>query len=565
MFKIDWNKVFGPIGDFTMEHRLLNGIVLFGSLTSFISAIFNFLLGLGPVLIYLTVTAGVLLGLLYYRSRFHKDYHVTLYLSTIYYLLLFSALWIENGGMEGPVSYYYIVLLVFIVIFFKKPYNFMMMAIVVLTVILLYVLESIFPDIVTPYPEGSNRMLDHISTLIPSVLIITFLIHHTRQFYLSEKKKAEASDKLKSSFLANMSHEIRTPMNSIIGFSQLLTEDPDRETQKKYVDLILDSGDSLLALINEILDISQIEAGQGKIFPKTFDLSPFMNDLRDNFEAERLKNEKHDVELVLDEPEGVRIKTMHADPFRLKQVLSNLLNNALKFTDNGYIQFGYNALPESRIRFYVRDTGIGIAPENLHAIFDRFFKIEDDKSRLYRGTGLGLAICKQIVDMMGGELNVKSEPGKGSYFYFDIPLYTGWADRETKAMESKGKTYNWKKKKILVAEDEDLNYKLFIEIFKSTGVELVRAVNGREAVSLYEKKKDFDLLVLDIKMPEMSGLEALKVVRKSGSEIPAIAVTAYALAEDRLTCLSAGFNEYLAKPFRKLEFLEIVEKYFKDK
>lgn len=546
-----------------MEHRFLNGFMFFGSLLGFSSLFFNIVLNLGTSLIFLTATAGSLLLVFYYRSRFHKDYYLTLYLSSIFLLLVLSALWIENAGSDGPIGYVYFALLVFIMLFFKKPYNFIMIFILGLTIISLYIVEAYFPELVTPYPVGANRTMDHLSVFIPVIIIISFFIYNTRQYYNSEKRKAETSDKLKSSFLANMSHEIRTPMNSIIGFSQLLSENPDSATQKKYVDLILESGDSLLTLINEILDISQIEAGQGKLFPKNFQLEQLLADLHVTFEAERIKNKKYDIELILSEPEGIGRKAMYADPYRLKQVLSNLLNNAMKFTDSGEITFGYSLLPGQKLRFFVEDTGIGIASENLEAIFHRFFKLEDDINRLYRGTGLGLAICKQIVEMMGGDLSVQSKLTKGSRFFFDLALYTGLEDMEVKTFQEKTKSYKWKRKKILIAEDEELNFKLFFEIFKSTGVEITRASTGREAIDLFKKKPDFDLLILDLKMPELNGIDAFKEIQKLNSKVPAIAVTAYALQEDKLKCLTVGFNEYLAKPFRKIEFLETVDKYLK--
>jgi len=563
MVKLSWTNIIGSTGEFSMEHRFLNGFMLFGSILSFSSLVFNIVLGLGTILMFLTATAGCLLLFLYYRSRFHKDYNLTLYLSTIFILLLLSALWLENAGSSGPIGYVYFALLVFIILFFKKPLIFIMISFLGLTLTSLYIIEAYYPKVVTPYPEGVNRTIDHLSVIIPVIIIISFFIYNTRQYYFSEKKKAETSDKLKTSFLANMSHEIRTPMNSIIGFSQLLSENPDPKTQKKYVDLIMESGNSLLTLINEILDISQIEAGQGKVFPKNFDLEQLLTGLRDSFDAERIKSKKKHIELILADPEGVRIKSMYADPYRLKQVLSNLLNNALKFTDSGSVKFGYTLLPESKIRFYVEDTGIGIASDNLEAIFHRFIKLEDDLNRLYRGTGLGLAICKQIVEMMGGRLSVRSELLKGSYFFFDMPLYTGWEDKEIKSFQEQIKSYKWKRKKILIAEDEELNFKLFIEIFKFTGVEIIRATNGREAVNLFREKAGIDLLILDIKMPEMNGIDALIEIRKLDPEMPAIAVTAYALKEDKLKCLSIGFSEYIAKPFRKMEFLETVEKYLK--
>lgn len=370
----------------------------------------------------LTGFSVIIMSLFYYISRIRKNYHTTLYFSSVYILLILSVIWIENAGSEGPVIYMFFALLVFIILFFKGIFGFIMILMLTVTVTLLYVFENFFPEMITPYPEEANRLLDHLLTLIPAIVIISFFIYYTKLYYFNEKKRAETSDKLKSSFLANMSHEIRTPMNSIIGFCQLLKEDTDKKTRNKYVSIIKESGESLLNLINEILDISQIEVGQGKIVPKSFDLNRLLRELWDTFESERMKTGKDKIKLVFDIPKKDSIDQMFADPYRLKQIISNLLNNALKFTESGKVTFGYYRQFPNKVLFFVKDTGIGISKVNQEAIFDRFLKIEDDLDKIYRGAGLGLAISKQLVDMMGGNLWVDSEPGHGSVFFFELPF-----------------------------------------------------------------------------------------------------------------------------------------------
>ena len=370
--------------------------------------------------------------------------------------------------------------------------------------------------------------------------------YETTKLLKKAKGKAEKTDKFKTAFLANMSHEIRTPLNSIIGFSDLLV-DPDLTTDQKeeYVDLINQSGISLLNLIDEILDISKIEAGQIQINQSECRLNKIMNELYYSFDG--IKNNRHKDNVTLSyETENKNDNfTIVTDGFRLKQILTNLIGNALKFTEEGYIKFGYSITEDNFLQFYVNDSGIGISEKEKNLVFDRFKQLKTNRNK--EGSGLGLAISKKLVELLGGEIWVSSVKDKGTTFYFKIPLVeisaTKPADKKTKSIEG----LNWENKKILVAEDNEVNYILIHEMLRKTNAKIIWAKNGQEAVDIC-KKDDVNAVLMDIKMPVLDGIEATTQIKSFNKNIPIIAQTAYALDEDKDRLLNYGCDAYLAKP-----------------
>jgi len=384
------------------------------------------------------------------------------------------------------------------------------------------------------------------------------------------KEKAEQSDKLKSAFLANMSHEIRTPMNAILGFSELLkNEKIQNEERDEYIKIINNKGNELLLIINDIIDISKIEAGDIKIFRQEFEVNPFLRDMYNTFNEEKNLMSKEQVQLRLSIPEG-KNPVINSDQTRIQQILSNLLNNALKFTEEGFIELGYRMMPNKTIEFYVQDSGIGI-PKDKHAvIFDRFRQADESVSSIHGGTGLGLAISKNLVNLLGGEICLESEESQGSEFQF-ILAYSGSVIKETtdKGQDKQKpkpkkqlKTIDLKNKRILVVEDDSANY-LFIESFlKRTRAEITWAKDGVQAIDLYKDSNHFDMILMDIRMPRMNGIEAIKIIRKKDKQLPIIALTAYAFANDREKALQAGCNGYLAKPVKVEELQETLIRYF---
>jgi PAS domain S-box-containing protein len=382
------------------------------------------------------------------------------------------------------------------------------------------------------------------------------------------KNKAEESDRLKSAFLANMSHEIRTPMNVIIGFTELLvSQDLTQEEKYEFSEHIMNNSKTLLHLIDDIIDISKIDAGELKIIKKNCLVNKMLSELFDTFSEIKRIQGKEKIKIYLKKEFENQRMPIITDTLRLNQILSNLLYNALKFTETGYIEFGYSLVEdkESMLRFYVKDTGFGI-PKKMHElIFDRFRKVEDPV-KLFRGTGLGLAISKRLTELLGGKIWVESELGKGSIFYFTIPFEKGEEKISMPATLYIPKVkYNWSGKTVLIVEDENTNYIFIEKALRNTNVKIFRAKNGKEAVKIFTERKNFDLILMDIKLPVMNGYEATKLIRKSLNPkkmIPIIAQTAFAMADEKERILNSGFDDYLSKPFSLKQLLEIIDKYF---
>ena len=376
------------------------------------------------------------------------------------------------------------------------------------------------------------------------------------------KNKAEESDRLKSAFLANMSHEIRTPMNSILGFSELLREKSDDEkAREKYINIINQKGNHLLQIINDIIDISKIEAGQLNIKKHNFNLNELINDLFETYRAELNSNDKDSIELIPHYVLPKNYSEIFSDRTRLYQILSNLLSNAVKFTEKGSIEFGYTIKDKKYLEFFVKDTGIGIPKDKLNTIFERFTQSFQKGKKLYGGTGLGLAVCKGLVELLDGRIWVESAEEKGSAFYFSIEFENVLSKEESAKKAVTIKTASWKGKKILLVEDDEFSIAYFSEIIKKTGAELIIATDGKKALELFSDGNNIDLVLLDIQLPEMDGYEVAQKIRKSNKNIPIIAQTAYAMIEDKQKSIEAGCNDYITKPIRKADFISLSSKY----
>ncbi len=380
---------------------------------------------------------------------------------------------------------------------------------------------------------------------------------------IEAKIKAEESDKLKTSFLENLSHEIRTPLNGIIGFTNLLKLKTANESdQEKYLQLIEDSGLHLLNIINDLIDISKIEAGQIDIQKEKFNLNLLMDELFVFFnDSSRYK--KHPVTLGLVKALPDDESFIHTDPLRLKQILINLLGNSFKYTNEGRIDFGYEPENKNSVRFFVKDTGIGIPDSAQNIIFNRFRQVDESSTRKYEGSGLGLSICEGLVRAMNGKIWFTSRLGQGSEFFFSIPeeLFSGSIENIRKSGRARKLVNNLSKYTILLAEDEESNSMLIEHLLKPSGIKVVHVKNGRDAMKILEKNRDFNLALLDIKMPEIDGLELAKWIRNQGIKIPLIAQTAYAMVDDKEKCLAAGFSDYIVKPIKVDVLLNMINSY----
>jgi len=375
------------------------------------------------------------------------------------------------------------------------------------------------------------------------------------------KEKAEESDRLKSAFLANMSHEIRTPMNGIIGFAELLKDTDLREdAAKSYIDIINNCGHQLLSIINDIIDISKIEAGQFTVNIAPVSVKETFFELSSIYKpSAQKKNIEINIEHQLFDEQSVIL----TDENRLKQILNNLISNAIKFTQNGEIILGCS-VKDRELLFYVKDTGIGIPDDFKSVIFERFRQVELEKNRQYGGTGLGLSICKALVELLGGKIWLESEEDKGSCFFFTIPYNPSGINLTNLAisLNPSNYEYNWSGKTILIAEDEFTNYRLLEKMLRKTEVKLIRANDGIEAVELCRSHPEINLVLMDIKMPLMDGYEATRLIKEFRKKLPVIAQTAYALSNDKNKALNAGCDDYVSKPIGKDILLKMIHNFF---
>jgi signal transduction histidine kinase/CheY-like chemotaxis protein len=376
------------------------------------------------------------------------------------------------------------------------------------------------------------------------------------------KELAEEADKLKSSFLANMSHEIRTPMNSIVGFAELITR-PSIPQEKKdiYAEYISNSSKALLALIDDIIDISKIESKQVTITKTNIHVNQLLNELFEMFEANIAKSSNPNLLLRRHLAIADNNFSMLCDSVRLRQILINLISNGIKFTSEGFVEFGYIIPNNVTILFYVQDSGIGLTPEMTKVIFERFRQGDETITRKYGGTGLGLAISKKLVQLMGGQIWVESELGKGSTFFFRLPLIIP-NNSEIILENIKKKTVKGSlaDKSILIAEDEDTNFLFLQEVLSPTQAKIHRAINGKEAVEM-TRNQNFSLVLMDIQMPIMNGYEATQKIKEFKPNIPIVAQTAYAMAEDRAKGFRAGCDGYLTKPIKPEDLLQMVKQF----
>ena len=379
------------------------------------------------------------------------------------------------------------------------------------------------------------------------------------------KQKAEESDKLKSSFLANVSHEIRTPMNAIIGFSDLLNDTSlSKKDKLEYLQIIRNSGSNLVSIIEDLLEMSKIDANQISAKLVGFDLNKCIHDLYDTIKVTIPVEKKIDF-YVIDNPNPTK-KNILSDEIKLKQIITNLITNAIKYTNNGKVSFGYEVHENDKIIvFTVKDSGLGIDKKNIDIIFDRFRRIEDDFSVELSGLGLGLSICKAYVEMLGGTIQVESAIGEGSTFVFTVPLQYDKSNLQKKPEEIANDIESNSDRVILIAEDDNINFLLLKKILELKNYTTIRAVNGQEAVTICSTNPAIDVVFMDIKMPVMDGYAAFEKIKVFLPNLPVIAQTAHSSTEDKERVLEAGFTGYVTKPLDKEKIFELLDELFRKK
>jgi signal transduction histidine kinase/ligand-binding sensor domain-containing protein/CheY-like chemotaxis protein len=377
---------------------------------------------------------------------------------------------------------------------------------------------------------------------------------------LEAKHKAEESNNLKTVFLEIINHEIRTPMNAILGFINLLSDKIDDPNNRSYyMKIINESGKNLLRLIEDITDFSRFHTGELKLDCVPCNLSEMIRQLIGAY-RERVSREKPEINILVEVPEDINV--INSDSKKILQILNHLVDNSIKFTEKGYIKLGTKDFNNDFVTLFVEDSGASIPADNLKGFFDRFYKSDHDtQDILQRDSGLGLALSKHLTELLGGKIWVENLENKGVGFYFTVACNRKVEKQRQIQPTNHSNSYFWPGKKIIVAEDDETNYLLIEAIFKDTGVELLHAEDGVEFLEFIEKNPKIDLVLLDIRMPRMNGLNAIKIVRESMKDIPVIAQTAYDHAYHREKAFESGCNHFLTKPLRKEELLNLVKTY----
>ncbi len=390
------------------------------------------------------------------------------------------------------------------------------------------------------------------------------LQEENNQNYLlvQSKLKAEESDRLKSTFLENLTHEIRTPMNAIVGFSELMMNTELTQEEKiEYISIINKSGNNLISIIDDLIEVSRINSNQITLNYSTINLDVCLNELYKTINIDIPKTKQIDFFITKPAKEIVN-KEIKIDVVKLRQILTNLVNNALKYTQIGYVTFGYEIEEKEEfdfLKFIVKDTGIGVDKKDYKSIFERFNRVENDFAIEVGGLGLGLSISKAYIEVMGGTITVEPNVPNGSIFTAYIPL------KFDKSIEliNEGNLVSQKVKNIiktiLIAEDDNINFMLIKKMLEPTGYNIIRAENGEIAVNICRENNAIDLVLMDIKMPVMNGYEAYEIIKKLKPELPVIAQTAYSTVEDKERIENYGFTDYISKPINKEKLVETIK------
>ncbi|MEZ5198544.1 MAG: ATP-binding protein [Bacteroidales bacterium] len=606
--------------EFSLEHRFFIVSCFVGGMAGLLATVINLALSL-QVLLTLTTSAITIIYFLFYYLSLKKQIFKGLVFPYVFIsLLTLSYVWFMNAGSSGPVSYVIVTALLVYIVLTRGNQRHIVVAVVLLTLFILLLWEYLYPEIVVDYTNPKSKLLDIYFTAFFSIGLIAFIAsyimknyHDERELVLKQrdkiidqnkeiketekelllhkehleelveqrtlelekankeliasKEKAEESDRLKTAFLSNMSHEIRTPMNAIIGFSSLLKEpETSKENFEKYIQIINNKGNLLLNIINDIIDIAKVEAGEIEIHKSKCNIYELFDELYTTYRKSMELADKSHIVFRIKKPKTGYDIIIETDPARLKQILSNLIDNAIKFTDHGFIEAGYSfgeVNDDQIVVFYVKDSGIGISDENKQIIFNRFRQIDESHTRSSGGTGLGLAISKNLVALLGGDLKVDSIPGKGSTFSFSIPLDRLNVKVKDSGGRNEGQSFKkkWRNKTILIVEDNNASYFLLKNYLLETEADLILAKDGEKAVQLCKDNNDIDLVLMDIQLPIMNGYEATEQIKEIRKGLPIIAQTAHALPEDSIKSKNAGCDEHLSKPFSKEELLSTIGKY----
>jgi signal transduction histidine kinase len=565
MWKKTSQYLFKKPDDIGFDNYLVLVFCFLTAILGLLGTVIDFSLEIGSISFISTAISAVIYISFYIYSWKTNKYILSKFGLIVLSLVVLNLQYFVNYGSSGPILYLFVVIQSFVILLFKKTAKYIFSLVIFINVTTLFLIEHFYPSIVGKYTSESVRLMDLYSGVLIYLLLTILLLNFALRFYRSEREKAQLADKLKSAFLANMSHEIRTPMNGILGFAELLKEpNLSGDEQKQYISIIEKSGERMLNIINDIVDISKIESGLIKVDIHETNINDQIEYIYNFF---RHEVESNGVSLsyktALPEEQAI----INSDSEKLYAVLLNLVKNAIKFTHHGSIEFGYKLKPGSQSRlleFYVKDTGIGIPVDRQEAIFERFVQADLTDTHAYQGAGLGLSISKAYVEMLSGKISVESEPGVGSLFSFTIPYNPKLVQKpviDSSAGEEvrQDPVFNLK---ILIAEDDMASEMLISREVQKFCRELLKVKTGVAAVEACRNNPDTDLILMDIKMPKMDGYEATREIRKFNSNVVIIAQTAFVLPGDRQKSLDAGCNDYISKPINNVALEKLICAYF---
>lgn len=429
-------------------------------------------------------------------------------------------------------------------------------------------------DLPTNYQDEAGRLMTNIKETLTKIdqqnneleqhrNKLEKLVKERTEELEKAKEQAEESDRLKSAFLATMSHELRTPLNHILGFSSMMDEDAEKEEMVTYASTIYQSGQNLLTIIEDILNFSMFETSEIKMKETPVDLSQLFLNNKSILEQQVNDAGKSEIEIITKPQKELADAQIKSDEFMINQVLLSLFKNAVKFTHKGFIEFGLYSKSSKNLIFYVKDSGIGIPEGQKEAIFDYFRQLDDTNTREYEGIGLGLSISQKVASVMGARLEVETEPGEGSTFYFILPVEWNKTEESSEVIqeEPQKKQGSYKDKTVLVVEDDEQSRNLMEMKLKRKGINIQTAVDGAKALEYYQKNPDTHLVFMDLKMPIMDGYEATQKIKEINDKASVVALSAYVMKPDRERAFESGCDDFMPKPIHSNQLDRILEKY----
>lgn len=494
---------------------------------------------------------------LYYLVRVKGQLFIPKLVLTVFGLIALDLIWFDEYMSIGPMLYFIFAFGALIVWVWKGRMLRILIAYYFLNIFVLFLIEKFRGFDALAHQNYTARGVDIYLNFTIYSLLLVFLFQKIKEDFHREKERAIKSDLMKSAFLANMSHEIRTPMNAIVGFSELLNDEEDAEKRAQYIQIIQSSSGNLLKLINEIVDLSKIEAGEMDLTRSNFSIKTIFEEMLNVYTIELKQRNQQHVDLAFELPGGDFI--IHSDPYRLKQILSNLLSNAVKHTSQGQIVFACVKI-DKRLIFSVSDSGTGIPTEDQNKIFERFTKF-NYLNKNSEGTGIGLSIVEKLVKILNGEIWLKSKWGEGSTFFFSLP-YDKTTSTHVPILKEKIVQTNTKtitQKSILIVEDDEINALLLKEIIKQHFTTFDHVINGEQALDFIRKNNGVDTVLLDMNMPIMNGYEAAKAIKNEFPAVTIIAQTANAVLGDREKALAAGCDDYISKPIDPIQLIHLIQ------